>query len=257
MTAPATSVSTDRAPPSLEARDVSKHYGEVVALDGISLRVEPGECVALVGESGSGKTTLLRTFNRLVDPDGGEVRVGDRDVRGRDPVDLRRGIGYVQQEGGLLPHWTVLRNAALVPMLQGLDRPEERARDALVRAGLSPEEFAHRWPRELSGGQRQRVAIARALAAHPGTILLDEPFGALDALTRAELQGSFDELRRSLGATTLLVTHDLHEAVALADRVAVLRSGRLEQVDPPERLRGAPATPYVRELLERAGVFAP
>lgn len=247
----------DRSPPALEAEDVHKRYPGAVALDGATLRVEPAECVALVGESGSGKTTLLRTFNRMVDPDAGIVRVGGRDVRAWDPVTLRRRTGYVQQEGGLLPHWTILRNAALVPRLRGMDRPEERARRALERVGLPAGTFGHRWPSDLSGGQRQRVAIARALAADPGVILLDEPFGALDAITRSELQEGFAELRRDLHATTLLVTHDLREAIALGDRIAVLLRGRVEQVAPPERLRADPATAYVRSLLERAGVRVP
>lgn len=233
---------------------MAKRYGSVTALTGVSLRVEPGECVALVGESGSGKTTLLRTFNRMVEPDEGSVRVDDRDVRSLDPVELRRRTGYVQQEGGLLPHWTVLRNAALVPTLQGVDRAEELAREALERAGLPPEEFGDRWPRELSGGQRQRVAIARALAARPGVLLLDEPFGALDAITRAEIQEGFRALRRDLDATTLMVTHDLREALLLADRIAVLLDGGIEQVADGDRLRREPATQYVRTLLDRAGV---
>ncbi|NIP57917.1 MAG: ATP-binding cassette domain-containing protein, partial [Gemmatimonadetes bacterium] len=143
-------------PPALEAREVEKRYGAVVALDRITLRAEGGECVALVGESGSGKTTLLRAFNRMVEPDAGSVRVGERDVATWDPVELRRRTGYVQQEGGLLPHWSVLRNAALVPRLRGMEDAEDLARSALERVGLPPGEFGHRWPRQLSGGQRQR-----------------------------------------------------------------------------------------------------
>ena len=251
---PASQTRSTTSPPGLEARDVGKVYGSVTALDDVSLRIAPGECVALVGESGSGKTTLLRTFNRLVEPDRGTVRVGGRDVEQWDAVELRRRTGYVQQEGGLLPHWRVLRNAALVPRLQGRDDAEALAGRALERVGLPPREFGRRWPRELSGGQRQRVAIARALAAGPGVILLDEPFGALDAITRAELQESFRQLRDHLDATTLLVTHDVREAIFLADRIAVMRRGRLEQVAGSEELQRAPATDYVGALLERAGV---
>ncbi len=241
-------------PAALLADAVTKRFGEVVALEAVSLEVRPGECVALVGESGSGKTTLLRTFNRMVDADAGTVRVGERDVNDWDPVRLRRRTGYVQQEGGLLPHWTVLRNAALVPRLRGLDDPDGLARAALEKVGLPAPEFGDRWPRELSGGQRQRVAIARALAAEPGVLLMDEPFGALDAITRADLQAFFDDLRRELGITALLVTHDLREAVLLAGRIAVLRRGRLEQIAAPDVLREEPASDYVRRLLERAGV---
>ncbi len=207
-----------------------------------------------MGESGSGKTTLLRCFNRMVDPDAGRVEVAGRDVRGRDPVELRRSLGYVQQEGGLLPHWTVLRNAALVPWLRGDGQAEERAREALDRAGLPPDRYGGRYPRELSGGERQRAALARALAGGADILLLDEPFGALDAITRAEVQRTFLELRRRSELSVLIVTHDLREAAMLGDRMAVLRAGRVEQVAPVGEIRRDPATPYVAELLARSGV---
>ncbi|HET7427554.1 MAG TPA: ATP-binding cassette domain-containing protein [Gemmatimonadales bacterium] len=239
----------------LEASAVSKRYGEVPALDGVSLAVRAGECVALIGESGSGKTTLLRCFNRLTDPDRGTVLVDGSDVAGLDPVSLRRRVGYVPQDGGLLPHWRVRRNVALVPWLQGDEDARGAADQALALVGLPPEQVGDRWPRELSGGQRQRVAVARALAAHPDVVLLDEPFGALDAITRADLQSSFAGLRRSLRLTALFVTHDLSEAFLLADRIAVMHAGRIEQVAAPDELRAAPATPYVRELLTRARVL--
>jgi len=242
---------TDRFP-ALEAVAVRKRYGAAAALDGVSLEVARGECVALVGESGSGKTTLLRCFNRMVEPEEGVVRVQGEEVRGADPIGLRRRVGYVQQEGGLMPHWTVLRNAALVPWLRGEAGGEERAAEMLDRVGLPPATYGDRFPRQLSGGQRQRVAIARALAGAPSIILLDEPFGALDAITRADLQDLFLRLRRELGVTVLLVTHDLHEAVLLADRVAVMRAARVEQVADPATLRASPATGYVRHLLDRA-----
>ncbi|MET0396073.1 MAG: ATP-binding cassette domain-containing protein [Longimicrobiaceae bacterium] len=242
--------------PALEAVDVVKRYASVAALDGVSLRVAPGECVALVGESGSGKSTLLRCFNRLVEPDGGTVRVEGADARSLDPVELRRRVGYVPQDGGLLPHWTVLRNAGMVPWLRGDAQAGARGAEALALVGLPADRFGGRYPRELSGGQRQRVAIARALAARPALVLLDEPFGALDAITRAELQDVYGALRRELGIATVLVTHDLHEAVLLADRVAVLRAGRVEQDAAPDGLLAAPATEYVRELLRRSRVGA-
>jgi osmoprotectant transport system ATP-binding protein len=238
----------------LDALEVSRRYGEVRALDGVSLHVAAGECVALVGESGSGKTTLLRVFNRMVEPDSGTVRVEGRDVRQLDPYQLRRALGYVPQEGGLMPHWRVLRNVALVPWLRGRTDANEVAARSLDQVGLPPDRFGDRWPAQLSGGQRQRVAIARALAAEPATVLLDEPFGALDAITRGELHEAFLELRRRLSLTMLLVTHDLHEAVLLADRIAVLREGRIEQIGSPEMLRAEPATGYVQRLLDRAGV---
>ncbi len=241
-------------PGSLEARSVTKRFGGVHALAEVSLTVEAASCVALVGESGSGKTTLLRCFNRMVEPDAGAVLVSGTDLGEVDPIELRRSTGYVQQEGGLLPHWTILRNAALVPWLQGHPSPLEPARRALDQVGLPAADFADRWPRQLSGGQRQRAALARALAGDPGVLLLDEPFGALDAITRAELQHAFAELRRDTGLTVLLVTHDLREAFELADAVAVMRQGRIEQVGTPGELTGEPATEYVAELLHKARV---
>jgi osmoprotectant transport system ATP-binding protein len=240
---------------ALLAERVSKRYGSVVALDGVSLDVHRGECVALIGESGSGKTTLLRCFNRLTHPDEGRVLVDGADVAILDSFELRRRTGYVPQEGGLLPHWRVRQNVALVPWLRRDRQADEAAERALRLVGLEPERFGPRWPRELSGGQRQRVAVARALAARPGVVLLDEPFGALDAITRADLQATFLTLRRELALTAVLVTHDLAEAFLLADRVGVLRSGRLEQIASPAELRAKPATPYVRDLLERARVM--
>jgi len=238
----------------LSASEVVRRFGSVTALGGVSLGVRAGECVALVGESGSGKSTLLRTFNRLTDPESGAVRVGGEDVRAMDAVALRRRIGYVPQDGGLLPHWTVLRNVALVPWLLGQNDAESTAAGALEKVGLPAAAYGRRWPHQLSGGQRQRVAIARALAAAPRIVLLDEPFGALDAITRGDLQQMFAALRAESGIATLLVTHDLHEAFLLADRVAVMRAGRIEQDAPPDTLVAAPATPYVAELLARARV---
>ncbi|HWN44463.1 MAG TPA: ATP-binding cassette domain-containing protein [Thermoanaerobaculia bacterium] len=238
---------------ALEAKGVVKTYPDgTAALAGVSLEVPPGETLALVGESGSGKTTLLRLFNRMVDPSEGEVRVDGRPVSELDPIALRRGIGYVPQDGGLIPHWRVERNVDLVPRLLGwdADRRKTRVREMLELVGLSPEVHAPRYPAELSGGQRQRVALARALAADPPVVLLDEPFGALDALTRLELHRQFLELRKTLGKTLVLVTHDLAEAFRLANRIAVMRSGRILQIGAPGELSERPADPYVRALLD-------
>jgi osmoprotectant transport system ATP-binding protein len=238
---------------ALEAKDVVKTYPDgTAALAGVSLEVPPGETLALVGESGSGKTTLLRLFNRMADPTEGEVRVEGRPVSELDPIALRRGIGYVPQDGGLIPHWRVERNVDLVPRLLGWDveRRRARVREMLELVGLSPDVHAPRYPAELSGGQRQRVALARALAADPPVVLLDEPFGALDALTRLELHRQFLELRKTLGKTLVLVTHDLAEAFRLADRIAVMRGGRILQIGAPEELSERPADPYVRALLD-------
>jgi osmoprotectant transport system ATP-binding protein len=238
---------------ALEAKGVVKTYPDgTAALAGVSLEVPPGETLALVGESGSGKTTLLRLFNRMVDPSEGEVRVDGRPVSELDPIALRRSIGYVPQDGGLIPHWRVERNVDLVPRLLGwdADRRKTRVREMLELVGLSPDTHAPRYPAELSGGQRQRVALARALAADPPVVLLDEPFGALDALTRLELHRQFLELRKTLGKTLVLVTHDLAEAFRLANRIAVMKGGRILQIGAPEELAERPADPYVRALLD-------
>ena len=241
---------------ALDARGVAKRFGAVTALADVSLTVAHGECVALVGESGSGKSTLLRVFNALTHMDAGEARVDGVDVAATDPVALRRAVGYVPQDGGLLPHWTVARNAALVPVLTGRADSAALAAAALESVGLPPAQFGARWPHQLSGGQRQRVAFARALAAGPRIVLLDEPFGALDAITRGDAQELFLTLRRRTGMAALLVTHDLHEAFLVADRVAVMHAGRIAQVAAPTVLTASPATPYVAELLRRARVVS-
>ena len=237
---------------SLDARDVRCVLGGNVAVDAVSLHVAPGESVALVGESGAGKTTLLRCFNRMVVPTAGEVRVGGEELSRKSVVELRRRIGYVPQHGGLLPHWTVLRNVALVPGLLALADADQAAMRALQMVGLPAEQFGHRFPHELSGGQRQRAALARAVAARPGVLLMDEPFGALDAISRSEVQAAFAELRAELGITTLLVTHDLLEADFLAEEIVVMRAGGVEQRGTLDAMLASPATPYVAELLDRA-----
>ena len=241
-----------RVPVSLAAVDVTCRYGGVVAVRNVTLEVAAGAAVAIVGESGSGKTTLLRTFNRLVSPSAGSVTVSGRDVRHASVEALRRSIGYVPQHGGLLPHWRVLRNVALVPSLLDDPSPLDAAAAAMELVGLPVDQFGARFPHELSGGQRQRVALARALAARPGVILLDEPFGALDAITRAEVQATFAAMRSELRVTTLLVTHDLAEAARLADEIVVMREGRVEQRGTFHALREQPATPYVEQLLASA-----
>ena len=241
---------------SLGADHVTHRFGDVLALDDVSVDVAEGRALALVGESGSGKSTLLRCFNRMVHPTHGVVRVGGADVRTTEPVALRRRIGYVQQHGGLLPHWTVAENVGLVLRASGMSRRDARYRaavdESLSVAGLDAAAFGDRYPRTLSGGQRQRVALARALAAKPDALLLDEPFGALDAITKSDVQDAFDRARRTLGVTTILVTHDLAEAARLGDEVAVMRAGRIEQRGTMRQLGASPATDYVRDLLARA-----
>lgn len=240
----------------LTATDLSHAYGNTITLREVSLVVPDGAVLAIVGESGSGKTTLLRCFNRLITPHRGLVSVGGLDVRSIPIEQLRRRIGFVPQSGGLLPHWRILRNVALVPTLIGMPSPDRAAAEALERVGLPSREFGARFPHELSGGQRQRAALARALAAQQSVVLLDEPFGALDAISRSAVHDAFEQLRRELGFTAVLVTHDLSEAARLADTVAVMRAGVLEQVGDVATLRHAPATAYVAELFRRADVSA-
>lgn len=236
----------------IELRQLSKRYGEQTVVDQLDLTVQSGEFVALLGESGSGKTTTLKCINRLVEPTSGQVLVHGADIATLDPVALRRGIGVVFQQVGLFPHWTVRRNVETVPRLLGWDAARTTARvDSLLEwVGLPPATFADRAPTELSGGQAQRVGIARALAAEVPILLLDEPFGALDPVTRDGLQRDVRALHLRLGLTTVMVTHDVVEALRMADRVGVMRDGTLLQVAPPAELVSAPAHPYVAELID-------
>jgi osmoprotectant transport system ATP-binding protein len=204
-----------------------------------------------VGPSGCGKTTALKLVNRLLDHDSGEVRVFGGDVRREDPIVLRRRLGYVIQEAGLFPHWTVRRNVEAVPRLLGwnVERARARSDELLDLVGLPAAEFAERHPRELSGGQRQRVGVARALAADPPVLLMDEPFGALDPIARRSMQREFLDWKRRLGKAVLLVTHDLREAFRLGDRVAILDRGRARQTGTPRQILESPADEFVREFV--------
>jgi osmoprotectant transport system ATP-binding protein len=229
MPSPSTEETSDAAAPIVSIAGVRFSYKGQVVLDDLDLSVAAGESVALVGRSGAGKSTLLKLINRLLLPESGTVVVDGRDTREWDPIVLRRRTGYVLQEIGLFPHLTVEENVALVPRLEGWPDARRRARahELLELVGLPPAEFAHRWPRELSGGQRQRVGVARALAVDPPIVLMDEPFGALDSVTREELRAEFQRIRRHLRQTVVFVTHDMDEAFALGDRVCVLENGRL------------------------------
>jgi osmoprotectant transport system ATP-binding protein len=237
----------------VEFRDVSCTLGGRAVLRGLSFAVDAGETLVLLGRSGSGKTTVLRLINALLVPAAGEVLVEGRATSAWDPIALRRRTGYVIQEGGLFPHFTVAENVALVPRLAGWDEPRIRARvgELLERVGLPPRQFAGRRPRELSGGQRQRVGVARALAADPPILLFDEPFGALDPITRADLQREFRGLSRDLAKAAVFVTHDLGEALRLGTRIGVLRDGVLETLASPGEFRRA-ATPEAAAFLRAA-----
>jgi osmoprotectant transport system ATP-binding protein len=224
---------------AIEFRDVNFIVsGGKKLLANLNLRVRRGETLVLLGRSGSGKTTTMRLINRLIDPTSGEVRVDDKPTVEWDPIRLRRRIGYVIQEIGLFPHLTVEENIGIVPRLEGWapEKISERARTLLKLVGLDADRFAARMPRELSGGQRQRIGVARALAADPPFILLDEPFGALDPITRREIQREFKTLQRELGKTMVFVTHDIAEAFLLANRIALLKDGEMILLGPPEEL---------------------
>ncbi|WP_437926185.1 ABC transporter ATP-binding protein [Sorangium sp. So ce291] len=235
----------------IELDKVTKRYADAVAVDAVSLRVEEGELLVLLGGSGSGKTTTLKMVNRLIEPTSGAIRIGGQDITGEPPHALRRRIGYVFQRLGLFPHLTVAENIGVTLSLLGWDAARIRARvDALLElCELDPAAVRDRRPAELSGGQQQRVGVARALAAEPRVMLLDEPFGALDPLTRDRLQQSFLSIRRRLGLTAIFVTHDMVEALLLGDRIAVMQGGRLAQVGTPRELMTAPADEYVAQLI--------
>ncbi|WP_447979951.1 ATP-binding cassette domain-containing protein [Candidatus Nitrospira bockiana] len=221
--------------PLVSFEHVSARIGRTNVLHDLTVQIAPGETVVLLGRSGSGKTTALKMVNGLVRPSAGRVLVEGTPTTAWDPIRLRRRIGYVIQEGGLFPHFTVAENVGLVPRLEGW-RPDDiraRVRSLLDQVGLPPEEFAHRYPRDLSGGQRQRVGVARALAADPPLLLFDEPFGALDPVTRLELQRQFLALRRELSKTAIFVTHDVREALLLGTRIALLAGGSLDLIATP------------------------
>ncbi len=231
---------------------LTKRYGGNAVVDRLSLEVRRGELLVLLGGSGSGKTTTLKMINRLVEPSAGRVVIDGEDVTTVPPAALRRRIGYAFQQVGLFPHMSVAENVGITPALLGWDagRIAARVDDLLALVELDPATFRDRRPAELSGGQQQRVGVARALAAEPAVLLLDEPFGALDPLTRDRLQQSLAAIRSKIGVTIVFVTHDMVEALLLGDRIAVLREGRLVQLGTPTDLLRSPADAYVAELME-------
>lgn len=233
---------------------VCKTYpGGTQAVRDLTLEVGEGETLVLLGTSGSGKTTTMRMVNRLIEPTSGQIRIEGRDIMDRDPVELRRGIGYAIQHIGLFPHMTVAQNIMVTPKLLewSRSRMEERVDELLSMVGLEVESFRDRYPSQLSGGQKQRIGVARALAADPPVVLMDEPFGALDPITREQLQNEFLELESVIRKTILFVTHDIVEAVRMGDRVALLDDGALQQLAPPRELVESPANAFVDQFLGR------
>ena len=225
--------------------------GDQYAVDGLSLTVKAGEICVLIGPSGCGKTTTMRMINRMVEPDTGRIEVGGRDVTKIDAVELRRSIGYVIQQVGLFPHMTIGENIATVPRLLGWDAPRiaQRVDDLLALVHMEPGLYRDRFPRELSGGQKQRIGVARALAADPPVMLMDEPFGAIDPITRASLQDEFLRILHELGKTIVFVTHDIDEAIRMGSRIAILRAGKVVQYDTPERILAQPADAFVEAFV--------
>src|SRR5665213_581536 len=237
----------------IELRAVTKrHRDGLLAVDNLSISIASGELCVLVGPSGCGKTTTLKMINRLIEPSSGQILIDDVNVLALDPVNLRRGIGYVMQHGGLFPHRRVGENVATVPRLLGWPaaRVDARVEELLDLVGLEPSKYLRRFPHELSGGERQRVGVARALGADPPILLMDEPFGAVDPIARKRLQIEFKELQKRLNKTVVFVTHDIEEALFLGDRIAIMQRGaNLEQFDTPEAILAKPATPFVAEFV--------
>ena len=235
-------------------QDVCKRFENCAkyAVDHVSAQIEAGEFITILGSSGCGKTTLLKLTNRLYDPDNGKIVIEGKDIASSDPVALRRRLGYVIQQVGLFPHITVRDNITVIPQLMKWNRQkmDRRADELLDLVGLEPDEFRNRYPHQLSGGQQQRVGLARALVLDPDIMLMDEPFGAIDAITRLNLQNELQRLHKDLGKTFLFVTHDISEAFKLGTRVMVMNEGRLLQFDTPSEIVRNPADPFVQSLID-------
>ena len=238
----------------IELQNIEKSFdfGRSFVVSGVSLKVERGQLLCLIGESGSGKTTTLKMINRIQEPSSGTIIVNGENIHQQDPVNLRRSIGYVFQGIGLFPHYTVLDNVAAVPSLLRWEDCliHSRCEEILEMVGLPIKDYGDRYPSQLSGGQQQRVGVARALIAKPEVLLMDEPFGALDPITRAGLQEEFKRIQRLLNLTVIMVTHDMTEALLMADQIAVMRKGQILQMGPPKELLNRPEHNYVRKLIE-------
>ncbi len=236
----------------IEAIELTKEYNDVTVVDKVCFRVPEGETLGLIGTSGCGKTTTLKMLNRLIEPTSGQILIAGEDIHNRPPEVLRQDMGYVIQNTGLFPHYTVGENVAVVPrLLKWKDkRIKRRSAELLELVGLPPEKFAQRYPKELSGGQQQRVGLARALAADPSIILLDEPFGALDQITRGQIQQEFTRLESLFHKTMVLVTHDVFEAVILCDRIMLMDRGKVQQLGTPKELLFQPQNEFVRDFFQ-------
>ena len=235
----------------IDLKNVFKKYGATTAVNNLSLEVKTGEICVLIGPSGCGKTTTLKMINRLIEPSSGQILIDGRDSSSLKAFELRRGIGYAIQSVGLFPHLSVAENIAVVPKLLGWQKSkiEARVMELLELIGLEPKRYANMYPKALSGGQAQRVGVARALAADPSVLLFDEPFGAVDPLTRERLQNEFLDLQRRLKKTVVFVTHDIDEAIKLSDRIAIMKEGKLEQYATPEQMLEQPANAFVRDFI--------
>ncbi len=244
-------------PIMIQFNAVSKYYGPAenptYAIKNLSVEFPLGQTTCLIGPSGSGKTTLLKLINRLLSPDEGTILLHNKETALLPVTMLRRQMGYVIQEGGLFPHLSIEKNIGIMCQIEGwpLEKINKTVTELLNKVDLEPNEFAHRYPAELSGGQRQRVGIARSLALDPPIILMDEPFGALDPLTRQKLQNEFNGLRKTMGKTIVIVTHDINEAFLLGDQVVILNHGEIEQMDSPANLQAKPKNSFVKEFLQQ------
>lgn len=237
----------------IKFRDINKSFGDKEIIKDLSFDIEEGQFITILGSSGSGKTTTLKMVNRLIEPNSGQIEINDKEIKEYDLIELRRQIGYVVQQIGLFPHITIEKNIATVPELLGWEpeKIKERVTELMALIQLPYSEYAHRYPKQLSGGQQQRIGVARALAANPQIMLLDEPFGSVDAITRKELQSQIKAIHAELDSKTFLfVTHDINEAFLLGDRVMIMDKGRIEQYDTPQNIIKNPKGAFVNSLLD-------
>ncbi|HHU75191.1 MAG TPA: betaine/proline/choline family ABC transporter ATP-binding protein [Clostridiales bacterium] len=242
----------------IEFKNISKKYKDKVVLKNISLKIEKGDLVAFIGESGCGKTTTLKMINRLIKPSSGTIYIQEEDIQKKDIIKLRRNIGYVIQQTGLFPHMTIKENIEIIPKVEKQDPKvmEEKTKELMEMVGLNPDEFLHRYPTQLSGGQQQRVGVARAFATDPEIILMDEPFSALDPITRVGLQDELIHLQSELRKTIVFVTHDMDEAIKIADKICIMKDGEILQYDTPENILKNPSNQFVSDFVGKNRIWA-